>query len=143
VIFQPVVIYEAADSGPEISCSRRTAPKMFVSVGSQSNDALSLVQSPLPGFSRFAARHGFGAIMRWLVAEDLVSSEEHRADVLQCNPDGSGFRIFATGLRIASECRSTPLAASFGVLPTSATAWAMICRLTYHRSRKHCRPGLT
>jgi glucose/arabinose dehydrogenase len=47
--------------------------KMFVSVGSQSNDA--------DGLRR------------------LIGSEEHRADVLQFNPDGSGFRIFASGLR--------------------------------------------
>src|SRR5262249_53098931 len=62
--------------------------KMFVSVGSQSNDAMSLVQSRFPGFSQSVARHGFGAIMRWVVAEDLVSSEEHRADVVVTSPAG-------------------------------------------------------
>lgn len=73
--------------------------KMFVSVGSQSNDALSLVQSRFPGISQLAARYGFGAITSWLVPGSLIGSEEHRADVLQYNPDGTGFRIFATGLR--------------------------------------------
>ena len=48
--------------------------KMFVSVGSHSNDADGLSRLP-------------------------DSSEEHRADVLEFNPDGSGFRIFASGLR--------------------------------------------
>ncbi len=47
--------------------------KMFVSVGSHSNDA--------DGLSHY------------------LKSEEHRADVLEFNPDGSGFRIFAGGLR--------------------------------------------
>jgi glucose/arabinose dehydrogenase len=47
--------------------------KMFVSVGSHSNDA-----------------DGVAGLLR---------SEEHRADVLQFNPDGSGFRIFASGIR--------------------------------------------
>jgi glucose/arabinose dehydrogenase len=51
----------------------RDGSKMFVSVGSQSNDAEHLVR--------------------------LFGSEEHRADVLEFNPDGSGFRIFASGLR--------------------------------------------
>jgi glucose/arabinose dehydrogenase len=47
--------------------------KMFVSVGSHTNDA--------DGLSRY------------------LKSEEHRADVLEFNPDGSGFRIYAAGLR--------------------------------------------
>ncbi len=47
--------------------------KMFVSVGSHSNDA-----------------DGVAGLLR---------SEEHRADVLQFNPDGTGFRIYASGLR--------------------------------------------
>jgi glucose/arabinose dehydrogenase len=47
--------------------------KMFVSVGSHTNDA--------DGLSRY------------------LKSEDHRADVLEFNPDGSGFRIYAAGLR--------------------------------------------
>jgi glucose/arabinose dehydrogenase len=77
----------------------KDASKMFVSVGSQSNDALSLVQSRFPEFSQLAARHGFGFVTGWLVPSGLVGSEERRADVLQYNPDGRGFQIFATGLR--------------------------------------------
>lgn len=73
--------------------------KMFVSVGSRSNDALSVIQSRFPGFSQFAARYGFGAIASWLIPSGLIGSEERRADVLQYNPDGTGFLIFATGLR--------------------------------------------
>ena len=56
----------------------RDGAKMFVSVGSTSNDAENLKQRTQP--------EGLG-------------SEERRADVLQYNPDGTGFRIFATGLR--------------------------------------------
>ncbi len=51
----------------------RDGSKMFVSVGSHSNDAQQLAR--------------------------LLGSEEHRADVLEFNPDGSGFRIYASGLR--------------------------------------------
>ncbi len=51
----------------------RDGSKMFVSVGSRSNDAEHLTR--------------------------LLRSEERRADVLEFDPDGSGFRIFATGLR--------------------------------------------
>jgi glucose/arabinose dehydrogenase len=72
---------------------------MFVSVGSQSNDAESLLQNRFPRFSQFATRHGFGGVTRWFVASGLLGTEDRRADVLQYNPDGSGFRIFATGLR--------------------------------------------
>jgi glucose/arabinose dehydrogenase len=51
----------------------RGGSKMFVSVGSLSNVAERLSR--------------------------LLGSEERRADVLEFNPDGSGFRIFATGIR--------------------------------------------
>jgi len=51
----------------------RDGSKMFVSVGSSSNDAEHLTR--------------------------LLRSEERRADVLEFDPDGGGFRIFATGLR--------------------------------------------
>ncbi len=51
----------------------RDGSKMFVSVGSHSNDA--------DGLSHY------------------LSSEDHRADVLEYNPDGTGFRIYASGIR--------------------------------------------
>jgi glucose/arabinose dehydrogenase len=88
--------------------------RMFVSVGSESNDALSLLQTRFPGFSLFAERYGFGAITSWLVPSSLIGSEEHRADVLQYNPDGTGFRIFATGLR---NC------VGMAVNPTTGDLW--------------------
>jgi glucose/arabinose dehydrogenase len=59
----------------------RDGAKMFVSVGSTSNDAENLKQRTQP--------EGLG-------------SEERRADVLQYNPDGTGFRIFATVFATAS-----------------------------------------
>jgi glucose/arabinose dehydrogenase len=46
--------------------------KMFVSVGSRSNDA-----------------------------ESSMEPEKNRADILEYNPDGSGFRIYASGIRNA------------------------------------------
>jgi glucose/arabinose dehydrogenase len=46
--------------------------KLFVSVGSRSN-----------------------------VAENGMEREERRADILQYNPDGSGFRVYASGIRNA------------------------------------------
>ena len=33
--------------------------------------------------------------------EDANAAEENRADILQYNPDGTGFRIFATGFMSA------------------------------------------
>ena len=64
--------------------------KMYVSVGSHSNDAENFAQLKLPEVIQYGKLHGLGSI---------TGSEEHRADVLQYNPDGSGFRIFAAGLR--------------------------------------------
>ncbi len=64
--------------------------KMFVSVGSFSNDGDDLVGIPLPALVRFIGRHTLGA--SW-------GSEEKRADVLQAAPDGSGLHVFASGLR--------------------------------------------
>jgi glucose/arabinose dehydrogenase len=57
----------------------RDGSKMFVSVGSRSNAAEGSAQ-----------RYGLGA---------LWNSEKRRADVLQFNPDGTGGRIYASGLR--------------------------------------------
>src|SRR5262249_8041391 len=68
----------------------RDRAKMFVSVGSISNDDENLEQRKQPEVVRWNRMHGLGAA--W-------GSEERRADVLQYNPDGTGFRIFATGLR--------------------------------------------
>jgi glucose/arabinose dehydrogenase len=64
--------------------------KMFVSVGSVSNDAENFGRLPLPESIQYAKLHGVGS---------LFGSEERRADVLQFNPDGSSARIFATGIR--------------------------------------------
>ncbi len=63
--------------------------KMFVSVGSLSNDAEGLAR--LRGAAAdWARRHNLGS--SW-------GSEYHRADVLEFNADGSGERVFASGLR--------------------------------------------
>jgi glucose/arabinose dehydrogenase len=69
--------------------------KMFVSVGSHSNDAEHFAHLPLRLGSAF-------------------ESEERRADVLQFNPDGSGERIYATGLR---NC------VGMAINPTSGDLW--------------------
>jgi glucose/arabinose dehydrogenase len=62
---------------------------MFVSVGSASNDAEGLLHN-LKTAMQYAQIHSLTS---------LFGSEEHRADVLEFNPDGSNFRIFASGLR--------------------------------------------
>src|SRR5262249_16390430 len=64
--------------------------RMFVSVGSLSNDAEQMSKWPKQVLSAYESRHGVGA--SW-------GPEEWRADVLEFKPDGSGFRVFATGLR--------------------------------------------
>jgi glucose/arabinose dehydrogenase len=79
--------------------------KMFVSVGSHSNDAENFPHVPLPESLQYAKLHGIGA---------LFGSEEHRADVLQFKPDGSALRVFATGLR---NC------VGMAINPTSGDLW--------------------
>ncbi len=68
----------------------RDGSKMFVSVGSLSNDAERLSHRSHAEILRWEQGHALGA------AWDL---EERRADVLEFNPDGTGSRIFATGIR--------------------------------------------
>jgi glucose/arabinose dehydrogenase len=62
--------------------------KMFVSVGSRSNDA-----------------------------ENGMEREEKRADILQYNPDGSGFRVYAGGIRNA---------VGIAVHPKTGELWASV-----------------
>jgi glucose/arabinose dehydrogenase len=68
----------------------RDGSKMFVSVGSLSNDAESLARRSLPESIQWAKAHAPGTA--W-------GSEQWRADVLQFKPDGNGVRVFAAGLR--------------------------------------------
>jgi len=68
----------------------RDGSKMFVSVGSFSNDGNDFVGIPLSNAARWIARQALGAA--W-------GSEEHRANVLEANPDGTGLRVFAAGMR--------------------------------------------
>jgi glucose/arabinose dehydrogenase len=60
---------------------------MFVSVGSASNDAEG---QNTKAAQQYAKLHSPGA---------QVAPEEHRADVLEFDPNGGNFRIFASGLR--------------------------------------------
>ena len=62
--------------------------KMFVSVGSHSN-----------------------------VAERSLDAEKNRADILEYNPDGSGFRVYASGIRNA---------VGIAVQPGTGTLWASV-----------------
>jgi glucose/arabinose dehydrogenase len=64
--------------------------RMFVSVGSGSNDAEGMPHWNAEQIKEWEAAHGLGAA--W-------GSEAGRADVLVFNPDGQGRRIFATGIR--------------------------------------------
>ncbi len=79
--------------------------KMFVSVGSHSNDAENFGRLPLPESIQYAKLHGIGSIF---------GSEERRADVLQFNPDGTGERLFATGIR---NC------VGMAINPTTSDLW--------------------
>ena len=62
--------------------------KMFVSVGSRSN-----------------------------VAEHSMEPEKNRADILEYNPDGTGFRVYASGIRNA---------VGIAVQPGTRTLWASV-----------------
>ncbi len=64
--------------------------RMYVSVGSGSNDAEGMERKDADTARAYEAGHGLGAA--W-------GAEEGRADVLVFDPDGGGGRIFATGLR--------------------------------------------
>ena len=63
---------------------------MFVSVGSQSNDAEGMLKKTPTAIREFEAEHGLGAA--W-------AAEIDRADVLIMDPMGRGRRVFASGLR--------------------------------------------
>jgi glucose/arabinose dehydrogenase len=64
--------------------------RMFVSIGSASNDASQLRRKSADEIKSWENAHGLGAA--W-------GEEENRADVLVFAPDGSGGHSFATGLR--------------------------------------------
>jgi glucose/arabinose dehydrogenase len=64
--------------------------RLFVTVGSLSNDAEGLARRDEEAIRRFETTHGTGAA--WGV-------EENRALVLSINPDGGDAQPFATGLR--------------------------------------------
>jgi glucose/arabinose dehydrogenase len=78
--------------------------RMFVSVGSHTNDAENLKQRDQPEIQS-EQRHPMGfwdsiiAFGQRNGLAGLMPSERNRADVLEFNPDGTGFRIFASGLR--------------------------------------------
>jgi glucose/arabinose dehydrogenase len=64
--------------------------KMFVSVGSASNDGEGMGKRDAAGIARWEAAHGLGSA--W-------GAEADRAAVLVFDPDGGNRRVFATGLR--------------------------------------------
>jgi glucose/arabinose dehydrogenase len=64
--------------------------RMFVSVGSASNDGEDLTKRDAGEIARFEAEHGLGAA--W-------GEEEHRAEVMAFAPEGGQERVYATGLR--------------------------------------------
>jgi glucose/arabinose dehydrogenase len=84
--------------------------RMFLSVGSASNDALDM--SPEPKVD--------GGLEAWERTQPLGAAwdtEERRADVLSFDPDGKGEQIFATGLR---NC------AGLTVQPTTGALWCAV-----------------
>jgi len=66
--------------------------RMFISVGSGSNVAEGMGKKSPDEMREWEAGHARGAT--W-------GSEANRADVLVCDPDGQGLKIFATGIRNA------------------------------------------
>ena len=98
----------------------RDGKRMFVSVGSRSN-----VDDP-----------------------DTTPAEKDRADILEFAPDGSGRRVYASGIRNAGRDRRPSRArASCGRRSTSGTSWATTWSPTTSRtSRKAAStagPGTT
>jgi glucose/arabinose dehydrogenase len=81
---------------------------LFVSVGSGSNIGDRMPAKPLVEAQAWQAEHGLGAT--W-------GTEAGRADILAFNPDGSGRRIFATGLR---NC------VSMAVQPRTGALWCVV-----------------
>ncbi|HLZ67462.1 MAG TPA: PQQ-dependent sugar dehydrogenase [Aliidongia sp.] len=77
--------------------------RMFVSVGSDSNDAEGLAPRQGGALANWEAAHGIGAA--W-------GTEENRADVLVFAPEGGAPRTYATGLR---NCVSLALEPHLGV----------------------------
>ena len=71
--------------------------RMFVSVGSQTNDAEGIAGKSPMQILAFEKSHALGA---------LWGGEENRADVLAFTPDGKNMRIYATGIR---NCVSLPI----------------------------------
>jgi glucose/arabinose dehydrogenase len=84
--------------------------KMFVSVGSASNDAESII-----AFNLASPRQLF-AFLRQKISDVLVGSADEidRADVLVFNPKGEGRRIYASGIR---NC------VGMAVNPTTGDLW--------------------
>jgi glucose/arabinose dehydrogenase len=68
----------------------RDGRKMFVSVGSASNDGEGMGKRDAAAIARWEAAHGLGSA--W-------GPETDRAAVLVFDPDGANRRVFATGLR--------------------------------------------
>ena len=79
---------------------------LYASVGSLSNAAEDM--KPLAGLEAFRKTHALGA--GW-------GPEAGRADVLAFKPDGSGLRVFATGLRNCS---------GLSVQPDSSALWCVV-----------------
>ena len=84
--------------------------KMFVSVGSASN----------------------------VDDTDTTPAEKNRADVLEFNPDGSGMRVFAYGIRNCVGLAVNRRPASCGVRPTNAmdseTIWSPTTSRMYRKA---------
>ncbi len=97
----------------------RDGTRMFVSVGSRTNN-----DDP-----------------------DTTPAEKERADVLEFAPDGSGRRVYASGIRNAVGIAVHPVRASCGRRSTSVTSWATTWSPTTSRtSRKAAStagPGTT
>jgi glucose/arabinose dehydrogenase len=92
----------------------RDDSRMFVSVGSRTNDAEQLNPRDEPEI-QYEQRHPMSywdsavVLAQQYGLAGLLPTERERADVLEFNPDGSGFSIFASGLRNCVGMAVNPL----------------------------------
>lgn len=92
--------------------------RMFLSVGSGSNDAEDMF--PQPHMASFPQPHKIDSLKTWIETQPLGAAwdtEEGRADVLSFDPDGKDRKVIATGLR---NC------AGMAIQPANGRLWCVV-----------------
>lgn len=114
--------------------------KMFVSVGSASNDAESIIAFNL------ASPHQLLAFIRQKISDMLVGSADEidRADVLVFKPKGEGRRIYASGIRNCVGMAVNPTVSATICRPITSPACARAASgrgITLVRMKTRCHAG--